>query len=634
MAATAGPVPRWQQKLLAAKAAKASAADTCDKSVAPVSEVKVSEVATIASKQGGEAVRTPGDVEELPQKSQQDADGTLAATAVAPTAPLKVVMTDPPEVPLRVLELQGGVRVEVFAEGSSQRRPQSSVEATVRGRLTSGVVFESTAAKGQPPMRMALGKGEIIPGMDIGLRALALGSRAVMHIPADLAYGAQGVARMVPPGADLSFEVELLEVDGVRVEDRPPAEIPPAPRLPSPGYLKLPWWLARAHLPPPSEYYLSFCRHLARGSVGGLPGAKWIPRRTLAELRAAGGSWDMSRGGPFVARGVQEGWKAKETWDLNWFRKELGAEQQFVKWIGPVFTKKDTIWGTPVFESSVAEYVDYIRMLEAVDPDCDERNAANCPRLYLNGWPLFERMPKYRDHLQLPKCVDDVTYDLRTEVALVREALLASFTRSAPQLPQGGDAFQKGIDDEYWGLTKLFVSPKGAITRLHFDNGGAHAWLTQLRGRKLFVCFPPEDTEHLHAFEGDEGLQSGSFIDPLAEDAYTRWPNYKKATPHVAIVEEGETIFNPQGWWHYAVSLDTSITIMRNFYSAANAHESVSRDQKQLSEAMLSVLKRNEARTKGSAARPESILRELAEKHVSKMWEAGRRVRAQSDGRS
>ena len=26
-----------------------------------------------------------------------------------------------------------------------------------------------------------------------------------------------------------------------------------------------------------------------------------------------------------------------------------------------------------------------------------------------------------------------------------------------------------------WDLTKVFISPKGAITRLHFDNGGAHA---------------------------------------------------------------------------------------------------------------------------------------------------------------
>ena len=33
-----------------------------------------------------------------------------------------------------------------------------------------------------------------------------------------------------------------------------------------------------------------------------------------------------------------------------------------------------------------------------------------------------------------------------------------------------------------WDLTKIFMSPKGAITRLHYDTGGAHAWLSQVQG--------------------------------------------------------------------------------------------------------------------------------------------------------
>lgn len=33
-----------------------------------------------------------------------------------------------------------------------------------------------------------------------------------------------------------------------------------------------------------------------------------------------------------------------------------------------------------------------------------------------------------------------------------------------------------------WDLTKIFMSPKGAITRLHYDNGGAHAG--SLKSRK------------------------------------------------------------------------------------------------------------------------------------------------------
>ena len=34
------------------------------------------------------------------------------------------------------------------------------------------------------------------------------------------------------------------------------------------------------------------------------------------------------------------------------------------------------------------------------------------------------------------------------------------------------------------------------------------------------------------------------------------------------MLREGETLLCPDGWWHYAVSLDESITVMRNFYNA------------------------------------------------------------------
>merc|ERR1712151_955923 len=101
-----------------------------------------------------------------------------------------------------------------------------------------------------------------------------------------------------------------------------------------------------------------------------------------------------------------------------------------------------------------------------------------------------------------------------------------------------------------WELVKIFISPAGSITRLHFDNGQAHAWLTQLKGRKLFVCFDPKDSEHLSAIMGCEGLLNHSPIDPLALGNETRWRGYDKATPLVAVLEEGETIVAPLGWWH------------------------------------------------------------------------------------
>lgn len=41
----------------------------------------------------------------------------------------------------------------------------------------------------------------------------------------------------------------------------------------------------------------------------------------------------------------------------------------------------------------------------------------------------------------------------------------------------------------------------GTISRLHHDTYATHVWLSQIRGRKQFICYPPEDTEKLGLVE-------------------------------------------------------------------------------------------------------------------------------------
>ena len=42
---------------------------------------------------------------------------------------------------------------------------------------------------------------------------MSLGQRATLYIPSDKGYGAQGAGGMIPPGADLIFDVELLAIN-------------------------------------------------------------------------------------------------------------------------------------------------------------------------------------------------------------------------------------------------------------------------------------------------------------------------------------------------------------------------------------------------------------------------------------
>jgi len=577
----------------------------------------------------------------LPLSEQEPLAGADAG-GVESKAPLQVLEEGPLESPLRSflapcpskLAAQigvEGVTVEVYKEGASEAAsPKHYVVAHVQGRLPGGAVFESTRAKGQPPMRMALGQGEVIPGMELGLRALMLGARAVLKIPAKLGYSSHGVPRMVPPDTDLTFEVELVEVDGTRTEcpSPPPAGVAPEA---SPACLRIPWWLARVQRPPASEYYLSFCQHLARGATGVLERALPVPRRTRQEIAVDG--WSLASDGAVVIGGMQDGWKAKDLWDLEWFRKELGTSRQLVKWIGPVFTRQEALWQTPVWEATVAEYIDYIRALEVADPCCEEQNAQHCSRVYLNGWPAFQQLPWLRDYIDHPAFVEDVTRELREESSQIRSTIIRSFAGGPPENPAEQ---QKLVDDAYWELTKLFLSPRGAVTRLHYDNGGAHGWLSQVRGRKLFVLFPPEDTALLHPFEGDEGRPSGSWLDPLAEDVYERWPDCEGTAPSAVVVEEGETIFIPQGWWHYAAALDTSVTVMRNFHTRANARESTSRDEKQIQDIITDILKGNQERNKAklSTLKTADELGRHAKRIVDKVKDAHRAQRQEPEDMS
>lgn len=115
-------------------------------------------------------------------------------------------------------------------------------------------------------------------------------------------------------------------------------------------------------------------------------------------------------------------------------------------------------------------------------------------------------------------------------------------------------------------LTKLFIGPPGCITRLHYDAGDAHGWLGQISGRKLFILFPPKSSRALNPLETEkETIQSA--LDPFR----TSEADLKKLNGMAVILEPGDLIVIPKGWWHYAVSLTCSTTFQRNFYDAKNA---------------------------------------------------------------
>lgn len=74
-----------------------------------------------------------------------------------------------------------------------------------------GVKFISSRDLGEA-IAFKVGTQKVIQGWNLGVTGMKVGGKRRLMIPAELAYGAEGVDGVVPPNADLIFEVELLDV--------------------------------------------------------------------------------------------------------------------------------------------------------------------------------------------------------------------------------------------------------------------------------------------------------------------------------------------------------------------------------------------------------------------------------------
>ena len=88
-----------------------------------------------------------------------------------------------------------------------------SVEVHYTGWLTDGTKFDSSKDRGRP-FTFTLGGGQVIQGWDQGVAGMKVGGVRKLTIPPHLGYGARGAGGVIPPNAELTFEVELLKVRG------------------------------------------------------------------------------------------------------------------------------------------------------------------------------------------------------------------------------------------------------------------------------------------------------------------------------------------------------------------------------------------------------------------------------------
>jgi LPS sulfotransferase NodH len=99
----------------------------------------------------------------------------------------------------------------------------------------------------------------------------------------------------------------------------------------------------------------------------------------------------------------------------------------------------------------------------------------------------------------------------------------------------------------------LWFGPAGTVTPLHHDT--SNILMAQVAGRKLHRIIPASEWEYVYN-------SSGVFSDVNCEAPdLARHPKFRHAAVIDVILEPGEVLFMPVGWWHHVRALDVSITV-------------------------------------------------------------------------
>ena len=158
-----------------------------------------------------EALQRIFDKENLEQLRQgKGLDEAVLRGIMGDAEPVVKVSTKGPKAQV----LEGGVVLKQVAKGDEKTYPKDGDTCFVRyvGSLKSGEVFDSAQKE---LFAFRLGGGQVIEGWEVALRRMSLGERAVMQVPAALAYGEQGKGP-IPANSDLIFEVELRGINALK----------------------------------------------------------------------------------------------------------------------------------------------------------------------------------------------------------------------------------------------------------------------------------------------------------------------------------------------------------------------------------------------------------------------------------
>ena len=214
---------------------------------------------------------------------------------------------------------------------------------------------------------------------------------------------------------------------------------------------------------------------------------------------------------PVVISGGAKTWRAFREWTSGALAAKYGAVAVPVKTLGSKSRRS---------QMTITEYVEYLRDFEA---------GHNTELRYLVDWQFAKSAPELLSDIRSPEFVGQDWFSL---------------------LPST-------IQPDYrW----IYIGVAGTFGPLHVDLQATSAWLAVIDGKKEVVFFEPNTTQHVYK----------GAVNPFNPD-FGRFPEFAYLPGYRVILEPGDIIYVPTGWWHAARNLTTCIAVTQNFLSYDNA---------------------------------------------------------------
>jgi hypothetical protein len=208
---------------------------------------------------------------------------------------------------------------------------------------------------------------------------------------------------------------------------------------------------------------------------------------------------------PVVLRGLTGHWRARTAWTLDFFADRFG----------------------------------------------DERVEISGDR---NGDPYYEdRFVDHRRELTMAEFIARIAAGAGNDIYLVAKNRLLERSAFASLLDDFDHPAGFLDSTRSQGPPGLWLGGAGTVTPLHHD--ASNILLAQVLGRKLVRLIPPYEIENVY---NDRTCFSAVDID--APD-FASFPRFRDVLVLEAVLQPGDCVFMPIGWWHAVRSLDASISL-------------------------------------------------------------------------